>query len=88
MNTTDIPEIMKEMAVSRETATEISYHRTLENKLLAAQWPAKKAALKASADAAYDAEVARYKEKNPSGKNAAKAGLRKAREVWSGYTRF
>lgn len=87
MNTTDINEIMRELAVSRETAMEIAAHRITENRRIAAEWPAKKAALKAQAAAAFDAEVARYKQKNPGGKNAGKAGLRAARAVWSGYTR-
>lgn len=41
--------------------------------------------LKDRAKAAYDAEVARYLAKNPTGKNSHKAGLRAAREIWGGF---
>ena len=42
-------------------------------------------ATKAAAEAAYQTAYDRYKMKNPAGKNAAKAGLRAAREIWSGF---
>ena len=42
-------------------------------------------ATKTAAEAAYQTAYDRYLSKNPAGKNAAKAGLRAAREIWSGY---
>lgn len=49
------------------------------------EWRAKLPALKAQAQAAYDAEVSRYLARNPNGKNAKKAGIRAARKIWHGF---
>lgn len=49
------------------------------------EWLAKLPALKAQAQAAYDAEVSRYLARNPNGKNAKKAGIRAARKIWHGF---
>lgn len=40
---------------------------------------------KAAAREAFDREVARYKDKNPQGKNDRKAGMRAARAIWPGF---
>lgn len=39
----------------------------------------------AAAQAAYDAELARYKARNPTGKNGRKAAQRKAREIYPAF---
>ena len=51
------------------------------------KWVSHLPATKAAAEAAYQTEVNRYLSKNPTGKNADKAGLRAAREIWSDFRR-
>ena len=46
---------------------------------------ANRAAKIAAAKAAYDAELIRYRTKNPTGKNARKSAQRKAREIWPSF---
>jgi len=51
------------------------------------KWVSNLPATKAAAEVAYQTEVDRYLSKNPNGKNADKAGLRAAREIWSDFRR-
>ena len=72
---------MDDSSVTEEVIMRIQANRAAAHR----EWLAKLPELKAQAQAAYDAEVARYLSKNPNGKNAKKAGIRKAREIWSGF---
>jgi hypothetical protein len=83
--TTNIEEIRRELACDRATAEEIARHREAENRSLVAAWPARKRELLAAARKAYTEAEGAYLARRPDGKNAAKAGLRAAREVWSGF---
>lgn len=74
---------LDDSSIDDRLIADIEYNRAKARDQFAANLPA----LNAQAQAAYDAEMARYKSANPSGKNGRKAAMRAARSVWSGFGR-
>jgi hypothetical protein len=82
---TNINDIRRELACDQTTALEVARQRGIENAALIARWHGRKRELLAAARKTYQDEVAAYLIRRPEGRNAAKAALRAARKVWSGF---
>jgi hypothetical protein len=74
---------LDDTSIDETLIANIRFNRAQAQKKFAAELPAKKIA----AQAAYDAELARYLAKRPNGKNGRKGALLVARAIWDGFGR-